>query len=150
MFVVVGGAGLLLVAAAAVTRMPPRAAVVGAFFAGFGFGGAALIPATPVSTPLAVVSGVASGVAAASIALVLARAGPVSAPRDRDERPRVGALGTVVSGIPLDGPGEVTLIDGDSRLTVAAHADSVISAGATIVVIDVPSPALVRVAESHF
>ena len=150
MFVVVGGTGLLLMAAAAVTRLPSRGAVVAAFLAGFGFAGAALFPAARVSTTMAVASGLAAGVTAATIAFVLGRALPVSVPRHRDGRPRVGCLGTVVTCIPADGAGEVTLIDGESRLTVAARADSAIATGATIVVIDVPSEATVRVAQSHF
>lgn len=149
-FALIGVVGLLLVAAAAVRRMPLRAAVAGAFLAGFGFGAAALFPASPVSTGMAVVSGLPPGVTAATIAFVLGRNLSVS-PRSPDQaRPRVGALGTVVAGISVDGPGEVTLFDGQSRLTVTAHADNPIDAGATIVVIDVTSPDQVRVAQSHF
>ena len=150
MFVVVGGAGLLLMAAAALTRLPLRGAVVAAFLAGFGFGGAALFPAARVTMAMAVASGLAVGVTAATIAFVLGRALPASVPRQGDDRPRVGSLGKVVTCIPRDGSGEVTLIDGKSRLTVTAHADSDIATGATIVVIDVPSEAAVRVAQSHF
>lgn len=62
----------------------------------------------------------------------------------------VGALGTVVSTIPGDGPGEVTISRTDQWLRVLAHADSPIATGTTVVVVDAPSPTEVVVAESGF
>jgi hypothetical protein len=148
--IVVGGIGLLLVAAAAVLRASRRLAIAGAFLSGFGFGAAAVFPTASVSITVAAACGLAAGATAAIIALVLGRALPAAAPATRDQRPRVGSLGTVVSGIPVDGAGEVTLIDGQTRVTVPAQADSPIDAGAAIVVIDVPAEAAVRVAEPRF
>ena len=62
----------------------------------------------------------------------------------------VGVLATVVTTIPDDGHGEVTIAQTDQRLRVNAHADGAISTGATVVVVDVSSPTEVVVAESGF
>lgn len=62
----------------------------------------------------------------------------------------VGALGTVVIHIPESGSGEVTITQPGQQLRVAAHAEVPIAAGATVVVVDVPSPEAVVVAESGF
>lgn len=62
----------------------------------------------------------------------------------------VGALGTVVLRIPDSGVGEVTITRPGQRLRVAAHADASIGEGTTVVVVDVPSPDAVVVAESGF
>lgn len=62
----------------------------------------------------------------------------------------VGALGTVVIHIPESGAGEVTIAQPGQQLRIAAHADAPIAAGTTVVVLDVPSPETVVVAESGF
>lgn len=62
----------------------------------------------------------------------------------------VGALGTVVIRIPDSGVGEVAITQPGQRLRVQAKAEAPIDEGATVVVIDVPSPDAVTVAESGF
>lgn len=62
----------------------------------------------------------------------------------------VGSLGTVVIRIPDSGLGEVTITQPGQFRRVAAQADTPIGAGTTVVVVDVPSPEAVVVAESGF
>jgi membrane-bound ClpP family serine protease len=62
----------------------------------------------------------------------------------------VGSLGTVVIRIPDSGVGEVTITQPGQQLRVAAQAEASIDEGATVVVVDVPSPEAVTVAESGF
>lgn len=62
----------------------------------------------------------------------------------------VGELGTVVITIPEAGAGEVAIAQPGGRLRVAAAADAPIPSGTTVVVVDVPSPQQVVVAESGF
>lgn len=62
----------------------------------------------------------------------------------------VGSLGTVVIEIPETGMGEVTISQPDRWLRVSAVAENEIAAGTTVVVLDVPSPDSVVVAESGF
>lgn len=62
----------------------------------------------------------------------------------------VGSLATVVTTIPDDGAGEVTISSTDHFLRINASAESAIAAGATVVVLDVASPTEVLVAQSGF
>ena len=62
----------------------------------------------------------------------------------------VGALGTVVTPIPDDGIGEITVTSSGSSLKVNAVAETSIENGATVVVIDTDSPTSVVVAQSGF
>ena len=90
-----------------------------------------------------------------AIALVVATVATVKAlrarPRPSAPEPArlVGALGTVVTHIPDDGTGEVTVTTDGQRLKLEATADNPISTGATVVVVDAESDAVV-VAESGF
>lgn len=71
---------------------------------------------------------------------------PATAP---DPAGLVGALGTVVTQIPDDGLGEVTVDADGHRLKLEARAENPIRTGTTVVVIDSDPSALV-VAESGF
>ena len=62
----------------------------------------------------------------------------------------VGSLGTVVTPIAPDGPGEISLTTAGQQLKLEAHADNPVTEGTTVVVIDVTSPTSVVVAESGF
>ena len=62
----------------------------------------------------------------------------------------VGSLGTVVTRIPDDGFGEVTVTTDGHRLKLQAVAEAPIGTGATVVVVDTDSPTSVVVAESGF
>ncbi len=61
----------------------------------------------------------------------------------------VGALGTVVTEIPDDGVGEVTITTAETRLKVDARAENPIGTGSTVVIVD-SEPTAVTVAESGF
>ena len=92
---------------------------------------------------------VTAALLALGIALTRALARVPTTETEADER-LVGALGTVVIHIPESGSGEVTITQPGQQLRVAAHAEAPIAAGATVVVVDVPSPEAVVVAESGF
>ena len=62
----------------------------------------------------------------------------------------VGSLATVVTTIPDDGVGEITLTSSGSSLKVNAVADTSIPSGVTVVVVDADSPTSVVVAQSGF
>ena len=85
------------------------------------------------------------------LGLVLARALERMAPPDEPaSEDLVGALGTVVIRIPDTGTGEVAITEPGQRRRVTAQAETPIPEGATVVVVDVPAPDAVIVAESGF
>lgn len=91
------------------------------------------------------------GVALIALALALGRAllrSPSGATAATDDL--VGSLATVVTTIPDDGAGEVTISHTDRLLRMNASADGAIAAGVTVVVLDVASPTEVLVAHSGF
>ena len=92
-------------------------------------------------------------VALALIALALGLGRALLRPAARDAAATgnlVGSLATVVTTIPDDGAGEVTISHTDQLLRMNASADGAIAAGATVVVLDVASPTEVLVAQSGF
>ena len=94
-------------------------------------------------------------VAFGAAALVVAVALVVRAARTRTPEPApdpaglVGVLGTVVTSIPDEGVGEVTVTTSGQRLKLDARAENPIRTGTTVVVVDAEPAALV-VAESGF
>ena len=92
------------------------------------------------------------GAIAMVVTLVLAARALQNTPTDPAPEPGelVGSLGTVVTRIPDDGFGEVTVTTDGHRLKLQAVADAPIGTGATVVVLDADSSTSVVVAESGF
>ena len=125
--------------------------VIGTFLAAFGFGAALLLQSATQSQAVAAGGGVIAGVALASMAFVVMRAF-VRMPTDPTPRTSdlVGTIGTVITRIPADGLGEVSLSKAGNRLKIYARAEAPIAAGTSVVVVEVTSPTSVVVAEAGF
>ena len=92
------------------------------------------------------------GVAALLVLVVLAIRALQATPSDPvpELTELVGALATVVTPIPDDGIGSISVTAAGHRLKLDAVADSQIRTGTTVVVLDAGSDAAVLVAESGF
>ncbi|HVM19251.1 MAG TPA: NfeD family protein [Egibacteraceae bacterium] len=125
--------------------------VLGAFLAAFGFAGALLLRGLQVSLLGATAGGVAAGVLLSGLTLGMVRA-LMNMPTDPTPRTAdlVGAIGTVVTRIPGDGLGEITVSAAGQRVKLAARSDKPIAYGTTVVVVEVTSPTSVIVTESGF
>ncbi|MPZ73478.1 MAG: hypothetical protein GEU74_09640 [Nitriliruptorales bacterium] len=125
--------------------------VIGAFLAAFGFGGALLMQGPQFSPLWAGAGGVAAGAAVGGATLWLVR-GLMNMPTDPTPRTGdlVGTIGTVVTRIPPNGLGEISVTTSGQRLKLNARADGPVAAGTTVVVVDVTSPTSVIVTESGF
>lgn len=121
-------------------------ATMGGFLAAFGFC-AALADSAGVATPITVALGIGAGVAIGAFAGWLTRAvrnGSTDAtPQTRDI---IGYDGTVVSSIPADGFGVVTVRMGGHLVRLNARAADPIETGTAITVVDALSPTAVSVA----
>ena len=125
--------------------------VIGAFLAAFGAGGALLLQAAETSLPNAIAGGVGSGVVLGGATFGLVRA-LMQMPTDATPRTSdlVGSIATVVTRIPDDGLGEITLVSAGQKIKLSARADGPIANGSSVVVVDVTSPTSVIVTESGF
>jgi membrane protein implicated in regulation of membrane protease activity len=123
--------------------------VIGAFLGAFGFGGALLRSATTLSWPLAIAGGVVAGLVVGAIAFMIVRL-VVDMPTDATPRSAdlAGKLGRVVTRIPLDGLGEITVLHAGHPVKMNARAHEPIASGTDVVIIDVLSPTAVLVAEA--
>lgn len=123
--------------------------VIGAFLGAFGFGGALLLSGTSASLPVALAGGLGAGVVSGLVAGSIVRAF-VTMPTD--ETPRTsdlpGRLARVVTRIPDDGLGEITVSHGGQRVKMSARADAAIPSGTDVVIVDVLSPTSVIVTRS--
>lgn len=121
-------------------------ASLGGFLTAFGFS-AALADSAEVATPVTIALGVGAGVAIGAFAGWLTRmvrnGGTDSTPQTRDI---IGYDGTVVSTIPADGFGVVTVRMGGHLLRLNARAAVPIEPGTAITVVDTLSPTAVSVA----
>jgi xanthosine utilization system XapX-like protein len=128
----------------------PSAPVIGTFLAAFGFG-AALLSAVGLTAVVAGIGGLAAGITLGAVTLGMVRA-LVNMPAEETPPTTalVGSLGTVVTQIPVDGPGEVSVTTAGHLLKLDATADAAVSPGTTVVVVDVTSPTSVVVTESGF
>lgn len=124
--------------------------VIGAFLAAFGFG-AALLLHSNLSPLWSTAGGLGAGVTLGGATLGLVRA-LMNMPTDPTPRTSdlVGTLATVVTRIPEGGFGEIAVTASGQRLKLSARADAPVSAGTTVVVVDVTSPTSVVVTESGF
>lgn len=126
--------------------------VIGSFLAAFGFG-ALLIQTSSDSGPgIAAVGGAAGGLVMGAIALWITRSLMHMATDDSVRTEDVvGKTAVVVSAIPADGLGEVSLVHLGQRLKYSARAGSAIPYGAEVVVVAVTSSSSVVVeAASEF
>ena len=123
--------------------------VIGAFLGAFGFGGALLRSATSVTLPLAILGGVVAGIIGGGLALMIVR---TFLRMPTDETPRssdlTGKLGRVVTRIPADGLGEITVVYAGHRIKLNARSHEPIPPGADVVIVDVLSPTSVLVTQS--
>jgi membrane-bound ClpP family serine protease len=123
--------------------------VIGAFLGAFGFGGALLRNATTLSWTLSIGGGVVAGLVVGAIAFMIVRL-VVDMPTDATPRSAdlAGKIGRVVTRIPPDGLGEITVLHAGHRVKMNARAHEPIAYGTDVVIIDVLSPTAVLVAEA--
>ena len=116
-----------------------------AFLGGLGFGGALALDRTD-NTPLAIAVGIGVGVLLGVIAtwatFGMRKLGDGSAPT---QHTLIGVTGTVVTDIPLDGFGEVRVLNAGHLTKVAARADRPIPAGTEVWITETLSATSVRV-----
>lgn len=120
--------------------------VIGSFLGAFGFGGAWLLGATDASTGVASVGGVAAGVALGGAALAITRS-LMRMPTDEPVRisDLVGKAAGVVSAIPANGFGEISLVHQGQRMKLSARAATPVPTGGRVVIVAVYSPSSVMV-----
>lgn len=120
--------------------------VIGAFLASFGFGAALIIYTTKAGPGLSALGGLASGITVGGIALLMTRS-LMNMPTDDPVRSSglAGRTGTVVTRIPADGYGEISVTYAGQYLKVSARAAEPIPAGVRVVVTDVTSSSSVVV-----
>lgn len=123
--------------------------VIGAFLGAFGFGGALLLAGGGVGLPVALAGGAGAGLVGGGIALVVVR---TFIRMPTDETPRssdlAGKLGRVVTRIPEQGLGEITVFHAGHRMKLSARADQPIAFGTDVVIVQVLSPTAVLVTPS--
>ena len=122
------------------------APVLGSFLAAFGFGAALIMYATGVGAAAGAVGGLASGVVIGGAALMLTRS-LMNMPTDAsmDTQDLVGHEGTVITAIPDDGLGEITIRFLGQQHKKYARSQAAVSAGSTVVVTAVLSTSAVMV-----
>lgn len=120
--------------------------VIGAFLAAFGFGAALIIYTTKAGPGLSALGGLASGLAVGGVALVMTKS-LMNMPTDEPVRSSglMGRTGTVVTRIPEDGYGEISVTYAGHYMKVSARAAEPIPAGVRVVVTDVTSASSVVV-----
>ncbi|HVM01013.1 MAG TPA: hypothetical protein VM324_17110 [Egibacteraceae bacterium] len=122
------------------------APVIGSFLAAFGFGAALIMTGTGIGAAGGALGGLASGVVIGALALMMTRA-LIDMPTDPPVRTAdvVGATAVVVTRIPDDGFGEITLIHSGQVKKLSARAAEPVPAGRTVVVTQVTSSSSVIV-----
>ncbi|WP_130649249.1 NfeD family protein [Egicoccus halophilus] len=123
------------------------APVLGSFLASFGFGAALIIYTTGAGAAVGAVGGLASGLVVGGVALGMMRS-LVNMPTDETVTTSslTGAAGVVITAIPADGFGEVTIRHHGSQHKYNARAtDGPIPAGAPVRVTAVLSASAVQV-----
>jgi hypothetical protein len=119
---------------------------IGAFLASFGFGAALIDANSDWSTGAAAVGGLGIGAVIGGVVGAVTRT-LMHMPTDATPRAAdlVGARGTVVTRIPSDGMGEITLVQTGQLMKLAARADGTLSEGTSVVVTAVLSSTSVKV-----
>lgn len=122
------------------------APVLGSFLAAFGFGAALIMFSTGAGATTGALGGLASGVVIGGIALLMMRA-LVNMPTDAsmNSTDLVGATAVVVTRIPDDGFGEVTVRHAGQLHKLNARAGEPLPAGTTVEISAVLSSSAVMV-----
>lgn len=120
--------------------------VIGSFLAAFGFGAALIIYTADPGPGLSALGGLGSGLVVGGIALFMTRS-LMNMPTDEPVRSSglVGRTGSVVTRIPEDGYGEISVTYAGQYMKVSARAPEAIPAGTRVVVTDVTSASSVVV-----
>lgn len=120
--------------------------VLGAFLASFGFGASLIMYSTGVGAGLGALGGLASGVVVGGLALVMMRS-LVNMPTDETVTTQglEGSEGIVITTIPDEGYGEVTLRHHGEQRKYNARAGARITAGTRVRVLAVLSTSAVLV-----
>jgi membrane protein implicated in regulation of membrane protease activity len=121
--------------------------VLGSFLASFGFGAALIMISTGAGATAGAFGGLASGAVVGGVALVMMRQlmnMPTDSPMDAADL--VGATGNVITRIPAEGFGEVTIRHLGQPQKLNARALEPIEAGASVQVTAVLSTSSVMVA----
>jgi membrane protein implicated in regulation of membrane protease activity len=119
---------------------------VGAFLAAFGFGASLILSSTAASSAVAALGGLGSGVVVGGIAGFFTRS-LMNMPTDASVRSRdmTGLKGMVITRIPEDGLGEVSVSFHGQLMKVSARSSAAVSAGTPVTVTFVISPSSVVV-----
>ena len=122
------------------------APVIGSFLGAFGFGGALIMYSTSAGAGVGALGGLGSGILVGGAALGITRF-LIDMPTDESMRTidLVGQRATVITPIPADGMGEVTLVFRGQMLKLGARADEPVPSGRSVVVTAVMSPSAVLV-----
>lgn len=125
------------------------APVIGSFLAAFGFGAALIMFATDGNATIGALGGLASGGVIGAIALVMMRT-LMDMPTDETVTTQglEGTAGIVITPIPADGYGEVTIRHHGEQRKYNARAASALPVGAQVQVTAVLSASAVLVAPS--
>jgi membrane protein implicated in regulation of membrane protease activity len=123
------------------------APVIGSFLAAFGFGAALIMTSTRADATLAALGGLASGLVVGGLALVMMRT-LMRMPTDETVTTRglEGTPGVVITAVPAQGYGEVTIRHHGEQRKYNAMADEELPAGTRVQVTAVLSPSAVVVA----
>ena len=120
--------------------------VIGSFLAAFGFGAALIIYTADPGPGVSALGGLGSGLLIGGIALLMTR-NLMNMPTDDPVKTSglVGRTGSVVTRIPADGYGEISVTYAGQYMKVSARAPEPIPAGVRVVVTDVTSASSVVV-----
>jgi len=158
-FLIIGGVGLAIVLASLVLGEFLEGVfegadaggvlstpVIGAFLAAFGFGAALILYSTDSSMAPAALGGLVSGGVVGGLAMLITK-NLMSMPTDEPVRSAdlVGQKATVVTPIPANGLGEVSLVFRGQMMKMSARSGEAVSAGMSVKVTAVTSPSSVVV-----
>lgn len=119
---------------------------IGAFLAAFGFGAALILTSTSAGTGIAALGGLGSGIVVGGIAGFFTRS-LMNMPTDASVRSSdmTGLRGTVITRIPEEGLGEVSVSFHGQLMKLSARSATAVSAGTPVTVTSVISPSSVVV-----
>jgi membrane protein implicated in regulation of membrane protease activity len=123
--------------------------VVAGFLGAFGFGGAivaSLLPGAPAATVIAAGAGLAAAIPTGWLVGRLVEAA-MNMPTDATltSSDLIGAMGVVISAVPVGGYGEVRLAVAGTQMKLHARCDEPLALGTRVFVISVPTPTSVLV-----
>ncbi len=120
--------------------------VIGSFLAAFGFGAALTMYSAGTGAGVSALAGLGAGLAVGAAALAITH-NLMNMPTDAPMRSAdlVGSVGTVVTPIPEDGIGEISLVHRGQPMKLTARSSQPIVAGIAVTVVTVVSPSSVVV-----